>query len=191
MAALQETTTGAACETDDELAKTMLWLRSWALYYLTVLGDSAPQAIDAGEPAAADAALMLGPGHPHTLASRNNLAIAYQAVGRAAEAIPLLEQALASRERDLGPDHPDTLVSRHNLSYAYQEADRAAEAIPCSNRPWLDGNACWAPRTPTPGLAEQPRRRLPGRRPAAERSPCSKQILAAFAQVLGPDHPGR
>ena len=40
-----------------------------------------------GEPVAADAALMPGPAYRDTLASRNNLAIAYQAVGRAAEAI--------------------------------------------------------------------------------------------------------
>jgi len=35
-------------ETDTQLAAAMLRLRSWALYYLTVLGDSAPQAIVAG-----------------------------------------------------------------------------------------------------------------------------------------------
>jgi tetratricopeptide (TPR) repeat protein len=190
IAALQETTTGAACETDDELAKTMLWLRSWALYYLTVLGDSAPQAIDAGEPAAADAALMLGPGHPHTLASRNNLAIAYQAVGRAAEAIPLLEQTLASRERDLGPDHPDTLVSRHNLSYAYQETGRAAEAIPLLEQALagrervlgLDHPDTLASRNNL-AIAYQEVGR------GAEAIPLCEQNLAAFAEVLGPDHP--
>ena len=67
---------------------------------------------------------MLGPDHPDTLTSRNNLATAYQAAGRAAEAIPLHEQTLADRERVLGPDHPDTLASRNNLANAYQEAGR-------------------------------------------------------------------
>ena len=61
---------------------------------------------------------MLGPDHPDTLTSRNNLAAAYQAAGRAAEAIPLYEQTLADRERVLGPDHPDTLTSRNNLAAA-------------------------------------------------------------------------
>ena len=68
---------------------------------------------------------MLGPDHPDTLASRNNLATAYQEAGRAAEAIPLHEQTLADRERVLGPDHPDTLASRNNLAIAYVEAGRA------------------------------------------------------------------
>ena len=52
---------------------------------------------------------VLGPDHPDTLHSRNNLALAYQEAGRLDEAIPLLEQTLAARERVLGPDHPDTL----------------------------------------------------------------------------------
>ncbi|GII67376.1 hypothetical protein Skr01_74610 [Sphaerisporangium krabiense] len=41
---------------------------------------------------------MLGADHPHTLASRNNLAGAYRSTGDLARAIPLLEQALAGCE---------------------------------------------------------------------------------------------
>ena len=63
---------------------------------------------------------VLGPDHPNTLHSRNNLAIAYQDAGRLDEAISLHEQTLAARERVLGPDHPDTLTSRNNLATAYQ-----------------------------------------------------------------------
>jgi tetratricopeptide (TPR) repeat protein len=190
IAALQETTTGSDCETDDELAKVMLRLRSWALYFLTVLGDSAQQAILAGELVAADAALMLGPGDPGTLASRNNLAIAYQAVGRAAEAIPLLEQTLAGRERELGPDHPDTLVSRHNLGYAYQGAGRAAEAIPLLEHALAGRERVLGPADPDT-LASRNNLAIAyqeaGR--GAEAIPLLEQTLAAFAQVLGPDHP--
>jgi hypothetical protein len=60
----------------------------------------------------------LGETHPSTLTSRNSLAAAYRAVGRAAEAIPLFERTLAGCERVLGPDHPDTLASRDNLAAA-------------------------------------------------------------------------
>jgi tetratricopeptide (TPR) repeat protein len=67
---------------------------------------------------------VLGPDHPHTLQSRNNLALAYQAAGRLDEAISLHEQALAARERVLGPDHPHTLASHDNLASAYQAAGR-------------------------------------------------------------------
>jgi hypothetical protein len=52
------------------------------------LGDNAPQPIAVGEPLAADFERVLGPDHRSTLASRDNLASAYQAAGRAAEAIP-------------------------------------------------------------------------------------------------------
>ncbi|QTR06503.1 tetratricopeptide repeat protein, partial [Saccharothrix algeriensis] len=47
-----------------------------------------------------------------TLASRNNLALAYQAAGRTAEAIALHRHTLATREEVLGPDHPGTAATR-------------------------------------------------------------------------------
>jgi len=72
---------------------------------------------------------VLGPDHPDTLTSRNNLANAYQAAGRTDEAITLHEQNLTARERVLGPDHPDTLTSRNNLAAAYRAAGRLDEAI--------------------------------------------------------------
>lgn len=50
------------------------------------------------------------------LISRNNLASAYQAAGRLAEAIPILEQTLADSERVLGTDHPDTKGLRASLA---------------------------------------------------------------------------
>ena len=70
----------------------------------------------------------MGVDHPYTLATRNNLAVAYRTAGRTAEAITLLEQALADRERLLGADHPDTLQSRNNLAAARQDAGSANEA---------------------------------------------------------------
>ena len=81
-----------------ELEAALVALRLWALYYLNELGDSAAQAIAVGEPVLGDVERVLGPDHPLTLASRNNLAGAYRAAGRAAEAIPLCEQTLAAFE---------------------------------------------------------------------------------------------
>ena len=73
----------------------------------------------------ADRERVLGPEHPDTLISRNNLAAAYMEAGYVAEAIPLFEQALAALERVLGPGHPDTMRSRNNLALAYRDAGRA------------------------------------------------------------------
>ena len=53
----------------------------------------------------------LGPDHPDTLTSMNNLANSYAALGRHAEALKLREETLALRKAKLGPDHPDTLRS--------------------------------------------------------------------------------
>jgi tetratricopeptide (TPR) repeat protein len=72
---------------------------------------------------------VLGIDHPDTLAYRNNLARAYQADGRAAQAIAMHEQTLADFERLLGSNHLDTLTSRNNLALAYKADGRAAEAI--------------------------------------------------------------
>ena len=71
----------------------------------------------------------LGADHPDTLASRNNLANAYQDAGKLEEAITLYEQNLKDFEDLLGPDHPETLTSRNNLANAYQDAGRLNEAI--------------------------------------------------------------
>ena len=61
--------------------------------------------------------------------ARDNLAGAYDSVGRFGEAIELYEQVLAEYERVLGPDHPDTLNARDNLAGAYDSVGRFAEAI--------------------------------------------------------------
>ncbi|MGI5322331.1 tetratricopeptide repeat protein [Actinomadura nitritigenes] len=49
------------------------------------------------------------------LASRNNLAGAYQSAGDLDRAIPLLEATLTDYERILGGDHPLTKAVRENV----------------------------------------------------------------------------
>ncbi|MFJ5811256.1 tetratricopeptide repeat protein [Streptomyces sp. NPDC093093] len=65
----------------------------------------------------------LGEDHPGTLASRNNLAYAYQSVGDLGRAIPLYEQALTDTLRVLGESHPLTGTVRNNLAVAVAERD--------------------------------------------------------------------
>src|SRR5262249_55313971 len=59
----------------------------------------------------------------------SNLALAYKATGRLAEATELLERTLGGSERMLGAKHPDTLTVRGNLALAYKAARRTAEAV--------------------------------------------------------------
>jgi serine/threonine protein kinase len=70
------------------------------------------------EQAVAERQKHLGPDHPDTLASMNNLARAYQDAGQLDRALPLLEETLAKRKAKLGPDHPATLTSMNNLAGA-------------------------------------------------------------------------
>jgi tetratricopeptide (TPR) repeat protein len=189
VAALQDTA-GPAGQAGGELAGTMLRLRSWALYYLAVLGDSAPQAISGGEGVAADSARMLGPDHPDTLASWNNLAIACQEVGRTAEAIRLHERALAGRVRVLGPEHPDTLASRNNLAIACQRVGRTAEAIRLHERALAGRVRVLGPEHPDT-LASRNNLAIACQQMGwpAEAITSFKRALAGREQVLGPDHP--
>jgi hypothetical protein len=51
----------------------------------------------------------LGPDHPDTLRSMNNLG--YTALGRLTDELKLCEETLTLMKAKLGPDHPDTLIS--------------------------------------------------------------------------------
>ena len=62
---------------------------------------------------------MLGPEHPDTLFSVNNLGFLYHTQGRYSDAEQLFKRALVARERVLGPEHPDTLFSVNNLAALY------------------------------------------------------------------------
>ena len=63
---------------------------------------------------------VLGPDHPDTARSLNNLGYLLQAMGNLGEARPYYERALAIYEKALGPDHPDTARSLNNLGSLLQ-----------------------------------------------------------------------
>jgi hypothetical protein len=65
--------------------------------------------------------MMLGPEHPDTADSLNNLANLLCDEGDFAAARPLYEHALAIREKVLGPEHPDTADSLNNLASLLQK----------------------------------------------------------------------
>jgi serine/threonine protein kinase/Tfp pilus assembly protein PilF len=71
----------------------------------------------------------LGKDHPDTLASMNDLAVAYQYAGRLDLAVALMEETVQLRQDRLEPDHPDTLLSMHNLATIYSALGRHSEAL--------------------------------------------------------------
>jgi len=72
---------------------------------------------------------LLGPGHAQSELARSQLADAYAAAGRPAEALASTEAALADRERTLGPEHPLTVTARVNAARSLDAIGRTAEAI--------------------------------------------------------------
>ena len=59
---------------------------------------------------------MLGPDHPNTLRTRNNIAVWTGESGDPQTALKLFEELLPDRVRVLGPDHPNTLTTRNNIA---------------------------------------------------------------------------
>jgi tetratricopeptide (TPR) repeat protein len=81
---------------------------------------------------------ILGPGHPDTLAVREQLARACLAAGRAEEAAAALQLVLTERVRVLGPDHPSAIVARRDLGRALVAAAHYDEAVTALERAAAD-----------------------------------------------------
>ena len=96
---------------------------------------------------------QLGPDHPDTLWSMNNLAFGYQAAGKLDRALPLFEETLALRKAKLGPDHPDTLASMNNLARLPDRRQGTTGHCRSRRRRWRSGRRSSAPTTPTPSPA--------------------------------------
>ena len=132
----------------------------------------------------------LGPDHPSTLISRNNLANAYQDAGRLNDAITLYEQTLDDRTHILGPRHPDTLLSRNNLAETYRAAGRLDEAITLHEQNLKDSEDLLGPHHPHTLLS---RNNLAVDYHDAGRLndaiTLHEQNLKDFENLLGPHHP--
>ena len=76
----------------------------------------------------------LGPEHPDTLTTLNNLALAYKDAGRTAEAITLFQEVLQWRRENLGADHPFVLVTLDGAARSHAEAEDFARALELHGR---------------------------------------------------------
>src|SRR4029453_10444334 len=71
---------------------------------------------------------LLGPEHPETLGTMNNLGLVLYALGRSEDARQIHDEALQLQRRILGPEHPDTIASMHNLANALRALRRLEES---------------------------------------------------------------
>ncbi len=90
----------------------------------------------------------LGPEHPDTLASMNNLAVCYQDAGKLDQALPLLEETLKLTKAKLGPHHPDTFGSMNNLAQGYKSAGKLDQALPLMEETLMLSKATLGPDHP-------------------------------------------
>jgi len=148
------------------------------------------RAVTVGVAAAELAERLLGPGHPHTLTARANLASSYRSAGRTGEAIAIDERLVADRERLLGPGHPDTLTARGNLASSYLSAGRTGEALAMFERVVADRERLLGPEHPDTLTA---RGNLASSYWSAGRTgeaiAIEERLVADRERLLGPEHP--
>ena len=132
----------------------------------------------------------LGPDHPDTLTTRNNLATAYLDAGHVSTAIAMHQDLLADRTRILGPDHPDTLTARSYLANAHRQAGHVSTAIDIYEAVLADRTRILGPDHPNT-LAT--RSNLAGAHQDAgdllTAIDMYETLLDDCISVLGPDHP--
>jgi hypothetical protein len=133
---------------------------------------------------------LLGPEHPATLRSLNDLAGALQAMGNLAGARDLHRQVLDVRRRVLGPEHPDTLTSINNLAGILQEAGDLAGARDLNQQILNAYRRLLGPEDPA---TLRSMNNLAGTLytlgELARARDLFEQVVDARRRVLGPEHP--
>jgi CHAT domain-containing protein/tetratricopeptide (TPR) repeat protein len=132
----------------------------------------------------------LGPDHPDTATSLNNLALLYMNQGAYAKAEPLLIRALAIYEKALGPDHPDTAASLNNLAELYRSQGAYAKAEPLLIRALAIYEKALGPDHPDTATSLLNLAALYMNQGAyAKAETFYLRALAIREKALGPDHP--
>ena len=133
---------------------------------------------------------VLGPEHPDTATSLNNLAYLLKDQGDLAGARPPYERALAIKEKVLGPEHADTAIGLNNLGVLLQTQGDLAGARPLFERALAIREKVLGPEDPGTATGLNNLARLLqeqgdfiGARPLFERA------LAVRENLLGPEHP--
>jgi tetratricopeptide (TPR) repeat protein len=158
-------------------------------FYLKMIGEYAG-ARPLYERALAICEHSLGPTHPNTAGSLNNLAALLQFQGDYAAARPLYERALAICEQALGPTHPDTAGSLNNLAELLRTQGDYAAARPLYERALSLREQALGPTHPnTAGSLNNLASLLRVQGEYAAARPLYARALAIYEQALGPTHP--
>jgi CHAT domain-containing protein/Tfp pilus assembly protein PilF len=132
----------------------------------------------------------LGPEHPGTALSLNNLAELYARMGDYAKAEPLYQRALKINEKALGPDHPSTALSLNNLARLYYETGSHAKAEPLDQRALKINEKALGPDHRSTALSLNHLALLyDDMGDYAKAEPLFERALKICEKALGPDHP--
>jgi tetratricopeptide (TPR) repeat protein len=129
----------------------------------------------------------LGPEHPNTATSLNNLAYLLRDQGDFAGARPLSERALAIYEKTLGPEHPSTAIS---LTRLLQDQGDLAGARPLFERALAITEKALGPEHPNTNIARgNSARLLLASGNPSKAFALGEAALGAHEKLLGQDHP--
>ena len=133
---------------------------------------------------------QLGPEHPDTATSLNNLALLYRAQGKYEQAEPLYQRALEIDEEAFGPEHPELATDLNNLALLYDNQGKYEQAEPLYQRALAIREQQLGPEHPDTASSLNNLAvlyRAQGKYEQAE--PLYQRALAILEQQLGPEHP--
>jgi tetratricopeptide (TPR) repeat protein len=132
----------------------------------------------------------LGPEHPATVISLNNLADLLQARGNLPAAQLLYERALRVNEKLLGLDHPDTATSLNNLAVVFRAEGDLVKARTLFERAlWIRERVLRPEHPLIASSLNNVASLLQAQGNFAEARPLCERALAIREKALGPDHP--
>ena len=133
---------------------------------------------------------VLGPQHPQTATSLNNLGGLLDSMGELAAARPYYERALEITEAVLGPQHPQTATSLNNLGGLLHAQGELTAARPYVERALAIREAVLGPQHPdTAGSLNNLGGLLDSMGELAAARPYYERALEITKAVLGPQHP--
>ncbi|GHO62320.1 hypothetical protein KSC_012120 [Ktedonobacter sp. SOSP1-52] len=133
---------------------------------------------------------VLGPEHPDTATSLNNLASLYEHQGKYEQAEPLYQRALTIWEQVLGPEHPQTATGLNNLAGLYASQGKYEQAKPLFQRALAICEQVLGPEHPQTATGLNNLAALYASQGKYEQATLLYQrALAICEQVLGPEHP--
>ena len=133
---------------------------------------------------------VLGPNHPDTANSLNNLGALLDSQGDFDGAKPYYERALAIHEKVLGPNHPDTALSLNNLGFLLRAQGDLDGAKPYYQRALAIHEKVLGPNHPKTALSlNNLGALLDSQGDFDGAKPYYQRALAIHEKVLGPNHP--